>query len=299
MSLLHSMVFKSMLKATKEYDPGIKLDYAQIRANEEKSMSGIKIPRGVSLEYINLNGIPAEEYTKPGNCEKSVVMYIHGGGFTSGSAKARRNLGFYITNKLGYNVFSIDYRLAPENPFPAAPQDCFAAYKAALKRYAGKKIVLMGESAGGNLVLVTALMAKDAGITMPCAVVAFSPVTQFDKQLKSYETNKNTDYIAVENGNEVAAHTYFAGCRSEMTNPYATPLYGNLIGFPPCYIVASTIEVLRDDSILFDQKLRESGVESKLVLVPNMMHAFIMVPDFPESKAELRNVKKFIDEKIG
>ena len=125
------------------------------------------------------------------------------GGFVVGSVKTRRMFTGYLADRLGYNVAAPEYRLAPEHPFPAAPQDCFAAYRVLLNQYAPKRIVLLGESAGGNLVLSVLLQIKDAGLPMPAAALCIAPCVQFDQVLPSHTENRETEAMVDNLSGEV------------------------------------------------------------------------------------------------
>ena len=153
MSLMHSILFRSLMKNRKYYDPNVPKDYPAERRKEIKSTAMVKIPKGVTLRGGTLGGVDVEWITGENNPTDRIVLYIHGGGFVTGSSAARGGFTSYVAHTLGLNVVSVDYRLAPEHPFPAGPHDCLAAYEALLAQYPSDRIVFLGESAGGNLVL--------------------------------------------------------------------------------------------------------------------------------------------------
>lgn len=157
MSIIHSVVNRTLKKNKRVYDPKNPMDYPAARATEVEQNKGVKIPKAVKIEENTLGGVPVEWLTASNNPTDRIVMYIHGGAFVVGSVKTRRAFTSYVAETLGYNVVAVEYRLAPESPFPAAPEDCFAVYKALLDSYDAKHIVLVGESAGANLVLATLL----------------------------------------------------------------------------------------------------------------------------------------------
>lgn len=295
MSIIGKVLNNILKGITKNVDPNLPTDYDKKRANDQADNMFSKLPKGVDCELTKLGGISAEYISKKGNDEKRIVLYIHGGGFTSGSAKSRRAITGYIAAKFGYNVYSIDYRLAPENPFPAAPDDSFEAYCVLVERYGAENICIMGESAGATLSLVIPHMARDAKIAMPACVVAFSPVAQNEMNLPSYTENKKGDYMLGATFDGRMQQAYFrTEAPAVLKHPYAAPLHGEMGDFPPTMLVASTTELLRDDSIEFDKKLGENSRESVLILVEDMMHAFPMLPLIPESKKVLKEAKYFI-----
>ena len=226
--------------------------------------------------------------TKEKNPQDRIVLYIHGGGFVTGSTEARKGFTSYIVDKLGLNVVSIDYRLAPEHPFPAGPDDCLAAYKALLEKYRGNQIVLLGESAGGNLVLSLLLQIKDAGLPLPAGTFAIAPAVQFDKELDSYRDNADTDCIVANLSGEVFDTYLCTRDETVMKDPKAAPYYGDFTGCTPVVLWASKTEVLLDDSLIMFEKLQEQNVVTKLYLRDGMMHTWMIVPNFTESKKDLK-----------
>lgn len=297
MSLSHYIACRIIKKHKRIYDPNNPPDYIA-KQNDEKNAPTKKIPKSINLNTINLGGSAAELLTCPENPKNKIIMYIHGGGFVGGSAKTRRDITVFTAGKLGYNVASINYRLAPQHIFPAAPQDCFSAYRALEQQYGGENIALMGESAGGNLVLSVVLQAKAAGIKLPACVVAISPLVQHDKKLPSYSENIDSDCM-ISNISEELTDVYFkTDAPDVLQNPYAAPLYGDLSNFPPTWLIASETEVLRDDSVVFHKKLKKAGRESHLRLYPGLMHAFAIVTTFPEARKALYEMKPFIDRHL-
>ena len=272
MSLIHSIVNAALMRNRSFYDPNLPKDYPAARQGEIAQTARMRIPRSVTLRQEALGGVPAEWITEKKNPTDRIVLYIHGGGFVTGSSAARRSFTAYITHKLGLNVVSLDYRLAPEHPFPAGAEDCLTAYRALLERYASRKIVLLGESAGGNLVLSLLLQIKASGLPLPAAVFAIAPTVQFDRELPSYRDNLSTRDEAV------------------LKNPIAAPLYGDYTGCPPVLLWVSDSEVLRDDSLELFEKLKEQHVKTKIYRRAGMMHTWIILPFLPESKKDLKSL---------
>ena len=288
MSLLHTIVNNAMMKKRSFYDPAKPKDYEAARKGEIAAMAYLKPPRGVALRQETLGGVDAEWITAGKNPADRIVLYIHGGGFVTGSSAARRSFTFHVAKKLGLNVVSIDYRLAPEHPFPAGPEDCLAAYRALLERYAAEKIVLLGESAGGNLVLSLLVQIKGAGLPFPAASFAIAPTVQFDRELPSYRDNLPTDCIVTNLTDEVCDVYLRSRDEAVLQDPVAAPLYGDYAGCTPVVLWASTSEVLYDDSVLMFDKFKAQRVTTKLYLRRGMMHTWIIVPALRESKKDLK-----------
>lgn len=288
MSLMHAIINGALMKGRVFYDPASPKDYVAARAGEIASAKYAKTPKGVEIRKEPLGGVSAEWVTKRGNLKDRIVLYIHGGGFVTGSSEARRSFTTYVAGKLGLDVVSLDYRLAPEHPFPAGPDDCLAAYRALLGQFSADKIAVVGESAGGNLVLSLLLQAKAADLPLPAATFALSPTVQYDQELDSYRENLATDSIVTNLSDEVCDVYLRSHDEAVLKNPVAAPLYGDFTGCTPVVITASTTEVLRDDALFLFEKLKEQGVTTKLYLRKGMMHTWVIVPVFRESKKDLK-----------
>lgn len=295
MSFMHSMVFYFCKKGKRRYSPGESQDYPAKRAVEAKQNRLVTVPKSVRIRETVMGGVPVELLSHPDNSTDRVILYLHGGGFVVGSVKTRRMFTSCIANKLGYNVIAPEYRLAPEHPFPAAPQDCFAVYRELLKEYAPDRIVLLGESAGGNLVLSVLLQIKAAGLPMPAAALCIAPCVQFDRILPSYTQNQDTEAM-VDNLSEEVFDTYLCSREdSVVRDPLAAPYYGDFAGCPPICLWASESEVLRDDSVIFYEKLKNAGHPCRLYLRGRMIHTWLTIPYIPEARKDLTTVKDCID----
>lgn len=299
MSFMHSMVFHFCKKGKRRYSPDESQDYPAKRAAEVEQNRFVRVPKQVQITETVINSVPAEILTHPKNPADRIVLYLHGGGFVVGSVKTRRMFTGYIANKLGYNVAAPEYRLAPEHPFPVAPQDCFAVYRALLKEYAPDKIVLLGESAGGNLVLSVLLQIKAAGLSMPAAALCIAPCVQFDQALPSYTENRETEAM-VDNLSGEVFDTYLCSKKEEVIrDPLAAPYYGEFAGCPPIYLWASESEVLRDDSVILYEKLKKAGHPCNLYLRGGMVHTWLTIPYIPEARRDLNVVKTCLDSAMN
>ena len=293
MSLAHFIACKIVKKSKTEFDRNHPPDYVGRRKKEIQSSA----PGKVNVEKIS-NGFVGEYLSKKGNSTDKVLMYIHGGGFVGGSPAARRAFTGYVANKLGYNVYSVEYRLAPEYPFPCGAEDCLKAYKSLVGKHGAGNICVAGESAGGNLVLSTLLQAKAQKVELPACIVLFSPTVQYTEVFPSYKTNVKTDCILGNTFLDEVKSTYLINSDNER-NPFAAPLFGDFTGFPPTFIGVSDSEYLYDDSVELNKRLQAFGVKREFVVYHKKMHAFQVIPVFPESKKALVQVKKFIDNKIA
>ena len=288
MSLLHKIIFRVLMHHRPFYDPKFPKDYEAARKSELNAVARIKIPANVTVRQETLGGVDAQWISGKENHEDRIALYIHGGGFVTGSSEARKGFTFCLAGKLGMNVVAIDYRLAPEHPFPQGAEDCLTAYKALLESYPAEKIVLLGESAGGNLVLSLLLQLRENGLPLPAATFALSPTIQYDSVLDSYRSNLSTDCIVANLSDEVCAVYLCSWDKKVICNPVAAPYYGDFSGCTPIELWVSDSEVLRDDSYLLFEKLKEQKVPVRLYVRSGMMHTWLVIPEFPESKKDLK-----------
>lgn len=271
-------------------------DYVAERKRNERTSP--KAPKGVSVSQIDLDGIYAEKIEKEGNKDR-LILYIHGGGFCTGSAKERRGLCQYIANNYGYNCIANDYRLSPENHWPAHLNDCKEVYLSLLKNgYEAKKIIFMGESAGGTLVLSLALQLKDEGIPLPAAIVAFSSCTNQAEGFPSHQYNSKSDKMLGDSINDTNKYKAVFGIYQpdieKMRNPLISPYYGNYEGLPPIFLAASDTEVLYDDTRKLYDKLKEQNHTVELDIKHKLCHAYPIFYQLRESKDTLNKVFAFL-----
>jgi acetyl esterase/lipase len=278
---------------------GVRFDgsanYLALRELADKMYLNMPSAPGVSFVAYTLDGVETELSTPDTLLGEDVILYIHGGGMTSGNARTSRGYASLLAAETGLRVHAISYRLAPENKFPAASDDCFTVYKALLEKYPHSKIALIGESAGGYLSIVTALMAKDTGITVPASVTAYSGVTDVTGTLPSHVKNGATDKMVPAGTDGKLKEMYFPD--TDAKHPYISPLYGNLKGFPPVKLVAEKSETLADDSVYFAEKAKAAGVDVRLQMWEGTFHAFPTTgKGTPEGAQVLAETVAFIRE---
>ena len=256
-----------------------------------------KPPKGVTVTTDTLGGLPAERIEKAGN--EGWMLYIHGGGFTTGSARERRDFTQFVAGRYGYNVLVFDYRLAPENRWPAQLEDCLAAYCGLEEKgIRPEDIVLAGESAGGTLVLSLSLMLKEKDLPLPRAIAVFSPGTNNAEHYPSHTANIKTDTMLRDAVAKGIGEPVFGSNAPEdlLRSPYVSPIYGDYNGLPPVFIAVSDTEVLYDDSCRLYEKLREEGHRTELDVQHGVCHAYPMLPMMPEARKSLERCFAFIRE---
>ena len=268
-------------------------DYAAER-KMNASRKPPKLPKGVTLTELPRG----ELLEKPGN-DRGWVLYIHGGGFTTGAARERRFVTQHIADRRGYNVVSIDYRLAPEYKWPAQLLDCHEAYqKLPALGIDPKDVVLMGESAGGTLVLSLALYLKEKGETQPKAIVVFSPCVTHAEHYPSHSRNAKSDYMLRDAVLKGLHEPVFGQDAADdvLRSPTASPVYGDYSGLPPVFLSVSDTEALYDDAVVLYGKLKRAGHAAELDVQHGVCHAFQIFPAMPEAQVSLRKAFAFIEK---
>ena len=251
-----------------------------------------KVPANVQVSPVHLGGVPGErlESSKSG---ENVLLYLHGGGYFGCSAETHRAITAFFALE-GFHVFAPDYRLAPENQFPAALEDAVAFYRALLNAgYPPDRIVVSGESAGGGLALSMMLALRDEGVALPVAAALFSPWT--DLAATGDSVKSNDEKCAMFEGAGVAySARYYLG-EMDPRNPLASPLYADLQGLPPMLIHVGQDEVLRDDSTRLAERARAAGVSVEQKVWPVVPHAWQLVPHLiPEARQSLKESSTFL-----
>ena len=257
-----------------------------------------KLPAGLEVSPFLLAGMKAEWLIPAGADKEKVILYTIGGGYISGTCNDHRTLVAKVAQTSGIAVLMFDYRLAPEHPFPAALEDALTAYRWILEQgTTPENIVIMGESAGGGLCLATLLAVRDQGLPLPAGAVALSPWTDLKLTGDSYRTKANV--CISPPGMSTVCSKYYVGDH-DPTEPWISPLYGDLHGLPPLFINVGDYETMRDDSTRFAAKAKAAGVDTTLMVGKKMIHCYpLMAPMFPEATQALEEVCHFIKQRLG
>jgi monoterpene epsilon-lactone hydrolase len=251
-----------------------------------------KVPSAVRVTPAQLGGIPGEWVEAPKTGEVT-LLYLHGGGYFGCSAESHRPITVAFALQ-GFRVFAPDYRLAPENPFPAAIEDATAAYRGLLAAgYSPRHIVVAGDSAGGGLALSLLLALRAAAAPLPAAAALFSPWTDLAATGDSIRTNARR--CAMFNGPDIGPTARYYLGEADPRNPLASPLYADLSGLPPLLIHVGADEVLRDDSTRLAERARAAGVQVEIKIWPVVPHAWQLAPHLiPEARQSLRESAAFL-----
>ncbi len=271
---------------------------AEFRAQCEQSAARLsRLPPDVRITPAAVGAIPAEWLRPSGVPEDKAILYVHGGGYVSGSCADHRGFVASFAKRLGYAALTYDYRLAPEHPYPAAVEDSLAVYRSLLERFRSEDILIAGESAGGGLTLALLFALKKEGLPMPCAAVAISPWTDLTCSSPSYHA-RNARSVAPKDSWTVFANHYAAG--QDRCDPLMSPLFGDPSCFPPLYINAGCDDELFDDGEAFARQAREAGVEVVFRAGEGMIHCYpLLAPMFREASEAMDEIARFARTHLG
>ena len=272
-------------------------DLERQRAGQELLGRLVSPRRGVSWEPFRLHGMAAA-WARPTRCweKRKVILYCHGGGYTSGNLGYSRPLAAKLAETTGYEVLSFEYRLAPEHPFPAAPDDAMQAWDYLMHLgYGARDVVVAGDSAGGNLALVLCHRLKAEGRRLPARLVLMSPWTDMTASGRSYAERADIDPMITMNYIQAVRRVY-AGER-DLSSPLLAPLLGDLSHVPPALIQVGSNEILYSDSVRLRDRLVGAGVPCRLEVWKDMWHVFQMFPMRTADQA-MESVGRFLLEEL-
>jgi len=269
-----------------------------LRAFFEAIASTFPVPDGAKSTPAEMGGVRGEWIEMPESSADRVVFYLHGGGYVIGSVNTHRSLVARIAREARARCFSLEYRLAPENPYPAAVEDAVRAYRGLVASgIAPGRIVIAGDSAGGGLTLATLLSLRDAHDPLPAAAVCLSPWTDLEGTGASHSDPDIHDPMVNLPGLQLMGQLY-AG--ASVRDPLASPLHADFLGMPPLYILVGTREMLRDDSLRVADKARAAGVPVLLERGEGLIHVWAMFGDgIPEAADAVKNIGAFIRTRLG
>src|SRR5712691_5798454 len=231
------------------------------------------LPAGVTVTAAALGGVPTAEITIDGIEPRHVVLYFHGGVYVIGDAFQAAGLAAQVGRRTGAKVISVDYRLAPEHPYPAAVDDALAAYEALLQGgTAPSDIAFAGESAGGGLAVATLVNARDHGLPLPAAAYVISPYADLTLAGATMETRREADPLLSPQALQARVTDYTSG--QDAALGLISPVFADLSGLPPLIIQAGTHEVLLDDAIRLARQAATADVQVTLDITPGVPHVF-------------------------
>lgn len=311
---LADKILRSQLELTKPIADGSRLETSRGLQDRIGRLMHFTRRKEVVVYDDYFEGVRGSLVVPRDELRGGVIMYIHGGGFACGSIKYARGYAAVLAAECGIKVFCVEYRLAPENPYPAALDDVYDAYAALLKGGTpGERIILAGESAGGGLIYSLCLRLREEGIELPAGVIAISPWCDLTMGGESYTNNKEADpsltydrllffsncYVGGYSSDEnpkpkrAAKKKMEAVLEAKKRDPMVSPVFADLTGMPPSLIFAGGDEMLLSDARTMHQKLQEVGASSTLVVRDEMWHAYVLY-SLKSAKKDYQTINDFV-----
>jgi acetyl esterase/lipase len=279
---------------------------AQVNTGAEATLKGLPALREslhVKVEPTTIGGVKAfavtPETVAPENRNR-LLVHIHGGCYVSFPGESGTGEAIVMAGLGHFKVISIDYRLAPDSPYPAALDDVIPAWKTLTKTTSPKKMAVFGNSAGGALILSMVLRAKQEHLPLPAAIAPATPMADLTDSGDSFHTNAMLDNVLVAPGAncDKRAALYVNG--HDPKDPLLSPLFGDLKGFPPTILTTGTRDLLLSSTVLVHRKMRQAGVDAVLHVFEGMSHAqFNKDPEAPETKDAFGEIAQFFDKHLG
>lgn len=295
MPSLESIAVRQYLKAYSASQPaGFNLEAS--RKGLEMLASLTPIAPDVKVEKTIVEGIPAEWVAAPNAIEDRVFLYLHGGAYILGNCNTHRGIAAKISRSTSSKVLLPEYRLAPENPFPAAIEDAVQAYRWLVSSgYKPEQIIIGGDSAGGGLTLSTLLSLKDAGDELPALTVLISPWTDLEGTGESMETRADADPWLKPEASRATPVLYIGNL--DRRTPLVSPIYADLEGLPPMLVHVGKDEILLSDSSRLVDRARTAGVEVSFKVWDDMWHVFHTF-EIPEANQAINEIGEFVNQKF-
>lgn len=273
-------------------------DVLPLRDMFEKLAARSRPASGTQVRHATIGGVECD-WVVPRNCDESrVLLFLHGGAYVMGSSKTHRAMVSHIAKAAGVRALLPNYRLAPEDPFPAGLEDCLAVYRQLLaSEVEAEKLVIAGDSAGGGMTMATLLSLRDAGDAMPAAACLLSPWLDLAAEGESVKTRAQLDpWFRAADMPKTAAHYCLEG---QIRDPLVSPLYGDMTGLPPTLIQVGDHEILLSDSTRASEKITAAGGQVTLQVWPDMWHVFqFFIGKMPESKRAIRDIGAFLKKRL-
>lgn len=258
---------------------------------------------GVKYEKITLGGVPAYMVTPkeilPANRNR-LLFHVHGGGYVLSPGEAGLTEAINMAYYGGFRVVSVDYRMPPDAPYPAAMDDATSAWKAAVKMAKPKNMAVFGTSTGGGMTLALVLRAKKEKLPLPAAIAPGTPWSDLDEVGDTYTTNEYVDNVLVSWKGWLgrAAKLYANG--TDLKDPMLSPVYGDMRGFPPTILTTGTRDLFLSNTVRIHRKLRQAGVVADLNVYEGQSHAqYGAIPSAPETKEAFTDIARFFDKHLG
>jgi len=278
----------------------------QVQAGYEATMKALPALREalkVRVSPMTVAGVKAylvAPETLPPQNRNRLLVHVHGGCFVSFPGESGTAEAIYMAGFGGFRVISIDYRMPPDHPYPAALDDAMTIWREAVKMASPKNMAIFGSSAGGNLTLAMVLRAKMDNLPLPAAIAPGTPMSDLTGAGDSFQTNAMVDNVLVAYGAncDKRAALYTAG--RDLKDPLLSPVYGNYSGFPPAILTSGTRDLLLSNTVRVHRKLRQAGVEAQLQVFEGQSHAqYYRDVNAPETREAFEEIARFFDKHLG
>ncbi len=260
------------------------------------SSARVRLGGGVTRETISAEGVRCEWLIPPDSSSDQVLLYLHGGGFVFGLTSLHLKMVAHLAQKMGVRALMVDYRLAPNHPFPAALEDCVTAYRWLLRQgFIARNIVLAGDSAGGNLTITTMMKLRQGGEALQAAAACLSPVANLTERRPASKgfsdplippkaaRHYNTSYVA----------------QNDPRDPLISPVFGDWHDLPPLLVHVGENEMLREDAVQIEKLARSASVDVRLEIFPRMWHVWQLYLALPQASRSLDDVAQFLKSHLG
>jgi monoterpene epsilon-lactone hydrolase len=257
----------------------------------KQGMARVRLAADVTREAVSADGVACEWLIPQNSPKDQALLYLHGGGFVFGLTPPHLEMGAYLAQKMGMRVLMVDYRVAPDHPFPAPLDDCVTAYRWLLKQgISAHNCVVAGDSAGGNLTITTLMKLRDSGGQLPAAAACLSPVADLCERGNAWKEFK--DPLLHPRAGRIFNKSYVA--HNDARNPLISPVFGDWRGLPPLLVHAGEDEILRDDAVRIAALAKVAGVDVRLEIYPRMWHVWQLYLTLPQAVRSLDEIARFL-----
>lgn len=278
----------------------------QVNAGAAAAMQGLPALRQalhVTVEPTTIDGVKAfivtPDVISPQNRNR-LLIHVHGGCFVSGPGESGTGEAIYMAGFGHFKVISVDYRMPPDHPYPAALDDAMTVWRAATKMAAPKNMAIFGSSAGGNLTLAMILRAKRDRLPLPAAIAPGTPMSDLTNAGDSFQTNAMVDNVLVAPGASCDKRAALYANGHDLKDPMLSPVYGDLRGFPPAILTTGTRDLLLSSTVRVHRKLRQAGVEAVLQVFEGQSHAqYARDVSAPETREAFEEIARFFNQHLG
>jgi monoterpene epsilon-lactone hydrolase len=254
----------------------------------KQGMARVRLADDVTRQAVTADGVSCEWLIPQNSPTDQALLYLHGGGFVFGMMNTHLEMVAYVAQKMGIRALVVDYRLAPDHPFPAALDDCVTAYRWLLRQgISAQKIVVAGDSAGGTLAITTMMKLRDCGDALPAAAASLSPAAHLLDRGMSF-----SDALLHPRATRKWFQSYVA--QNDVRNPLISPEFGAWHDLPPLLVYAGGEELLRDDAARIEELARAAGVDVRLEIYPRMWHVWQLFRQLPEAVQSLDEIAQFL-----